>query len=131
MTPIANWKTQNNRCHFCGEARSVKYVVDGMPCCNKCALANPHTIKQYTVDDAYIGNYSVRKYVDGKCISHEIVSGYELDGYQVALEIDGFEQAYDADKAKEEMDRALADYEGAVNWYNFVKEHALVKEELK
>lgn len=39
------------RCGFCGETRSVKYIMDidnpelcdtviGIPCCNKCALKN-------------------------------------------------------------------------------------------
>ena len=49
MKYIPDWRNKNFRCHFCGEARSVKYeeeifdpVVDSKPTkvcvCNKCAL---------------------------------------------------------------------------------------------
>lgn len=49
MNIILNWKERNLICHFCGEARSVKYeienfdpVIDSKPnnicICNMCAL---------------------------------------------------------------------------------------------
>ena len=49
MKLIPDWRNKNLRCHFCGETRSVKYmmgifdpVVDDKPTevcvCNKCAL---------------------------------------------------------------------------------------------
>lgn len=49
MKIIPNWQDKLLRCHFCGETRSVKYVVElkGAVCdnkplevcaCNKCAL---------------------------------------------------------------------------------------------
>ena len=85
-------------------------------------------IKQYTVETAYTGNSKVTKYIDGKCIDYNIISDYNLPGYTLALAYDGFEQAFDVDKAKAEMDEALEAYEEAVKWYNFAKEHALVKE---
>lgn len=41
-------RERENTCHFCGETRSVKYMVEELnvkpfhhkfvPCCNKCAL---------------------------------------------------------------------------------------------
>lgn len=50
MKIISNWKEKKLRCHFCGETRSVKYMVyleeyefhDDVPCCNKCALLFDH-----------------------------------------------------------------------------------------
>ena len=85
-------------------------------------------IKQYTVDVAYTGNSHVRKYIDGKCISDVIIADYNLSGYQMALELDGFEHAFDLDEAKAEMDKAAEAYDEATKWYIFAKEHALVKE---
>lgn len=38
MKIIPNWSTQNHVCVKCGDHRSVKYLIDGQPHCNKCAL---------------------------------------------------------------------------------------------
>lgn len=85
-------------------------------------------IKQYTVDVAYTGNSHIKKYIDGKLVSEFIVSDYNLGGYQDALEDDGFERAYDVDEALEEVDEAYERYQDALKWYDFAKQHALIKE---
>ena len=84
-------------------------------------------IKQYTVEEAYTGNVCIKKYIDGKCIHETIINDYDFPGYQMALEDDGFEQAIDTDKAREDMGRAKETYEDAVEWYEYAKKHALVK----
>ena len=85
-------------------------------------------IKQYTVDVAYTGNSRIKKYIDGKCVSEFIVADYNLGGHQEALAYDGFERAYDVDEAMEEVDEAYRRYQEALEWYDFAKQHALVKE---
>lgn len=48
MKYIEDWVNKRNKCHFCGETRSVKYQVEIMTnngmktvcACNKCALTN-------------------------------------------------------------------------------------------
>lgn len=85
-------------------------------------------IKQYTVDIAYTGNCRVEKYIDGKCIGKTIITDYNLSGYKTALEEDGFERAYDVDEAMAEVDEAHRRYQEALEWYDFAKKYALVKE---
>ena len=57
MKLIPNWQDKLLQCHFCGETRSVKYVVElnGAICdnkplevcaCNKCALIHSNDKKQ-------------------------------------------------------------------------------------
>lgn len=56
MTYIPNWQYKNLKCYFCGETRSVKYIIDindpiinnkctEVFCCNKCALMRATNIK--------------------------------------------------------------------------------------
>ena len=85
-------------------------------------------IKQYTIEEAYTGNFCIKQYIDGKCIHKTIINDYDSLGYQMALEDDGFEQAIDTDKAREDMERAKEAYEDAVEWYEYAKKHALIKE---
>lgn len=53
MKYIPNWKDKKLTCHFCGEKRSVKYMVEVFDrfqedepfevcACNKCALMQDH-----------------------------------------------------------------------------------------
>lgn len=59
MRIIPNWQEKNLRCHFCGETRSVKYMIEGfdgygeicVPCCNKCALMFNHQTEKGGVQE--------------------------------------------------------------------------------
>lgn len=37
MKIMSREERRGKTCYFCGETRSVKYIVDGKPCCNRCA----------------------------------------------------------------------------------------------
>ena len=61
MELIPNWRNKNLRCYFCGETRSVKYlikvfdpVIDSKPikvcACNKCALKKGTNNEQRKAD---------------------------------------------------------------------------------
>ena len=53
MKFIPNWREKKLKCYFCGEERSVKYIVEifdrfvsdepfDVCACNKCALSHDH-----------------------------------------------------------------------------------------
>lgn len=37
MKIVSLEERKGKTCHFCGETRSVKYLVNDKPCCNRCA----------------------------------------------------------------------------------------------
>ena len=61
---------------------------------------------QYTIEEAYTDNVSVRKFRDGKEIYYNIVSLYALEGYVEWLENEGYERAYDVDIYKQKLEEA-------------------------
>lgn len=90
-------------------------------------------MKQYIIKEAYTNNYHVLRYNDEKLEDHSIESYYNLNGCINVLESMGYKQVYFEKEyeikmlnAKEEYERALADYEMA-------KENPLIlsKQELK
>lgn len=88
-------------------------------------------VKQYTVQNAYGSNFRIKKYIDGECVLETIVSDFNLDGYQQAIEDDGFVQAVDAEKAESDLELARGKYEEAVAFYEYAKNNALIKQDEK
>ena len=77
--------------------------------------------KQYVIKAAYIDNWYVLQYIDGRLEAYNIVSYWDLDGYLSALKNNGYTQAYfvreyncEMLKAKEEYEWAVAKYEEAL-----------------
>ena len=83
-------------------------------------------IKQYVVQQAYTDNDKVSKYIDGKLENYSIRSYWQTEGYCKALEEQGYSKAYDLAELREEIKVAKQEYEDALEFYNKVKEKALV-----
>lgn len=83
-------------------------------------------IKQYVVQQAYTDNDKVSKYIDGKLENYSIMSYWQTEGYCNALEEQGYSKAYDLAELREEIKVAKQEYEDALEFYNKVKEKALV-----
>lgn len=83
-------------------------------------------IKQYVVQQAYTDNDKVSKYIDGKLENYSIMSYWQTEGYCKALEEQGYSKAYDLSELRKEIETAKQEYEDALEFYNKVKEKALV-----
>lgn len=77
-------------------------------------------MKQYTVEEAYIGNDKITLYDNGKLKSYDIISNYETYYYCKTLERQGYTRAYDVSKYEKEI-------EEAIEQYNMAKENPLIK----
>lgn len=63
-------------------------------------------MKQYVVSYAYIGNTKVSLYENGVLINSVIVADYDISGYVSCLQSQGYAEAFDVQKAQEELDAA-------------------------
>jgi len=78
-------------------------------------------IKQYTLEPAYIGNTTVKRYINGVCNGFgDIIADYGLSTYIGLLENEGYTQAYivsdyekKVEEAKENLRIAMEDLEMA------------------
>ena len=52
------------------------------------------SVLQFTIEEAYSGNTTIKKYKDGVLIDKDIVSDLALSGYINCLENEGYKQAY-------------------------------------
>ncbi len=58
-------------------------------------------VMQYSYAEAYVGNWTVRTYING-IVEHEtIVAEYELAGYIERLKNDGYTYCYSSDEIEE------------------------------
>lgn len=53
------------------------------------------SVLQFTIEEAYSGNTTIKKYKDGTLIDEDIASDWALSGYINSLENEGYERAYD------------------------------------
>ena len=82
--------------------------------------------KQYVIRQAYTDNDEVSTYIDGKLENYSVMSYWQTEGYCKALEVQGYSKAYDLSELREQIDVAKQEYEDALEFYNKVKEKALV-----
>lgn len=84
-------------------------------------------MKQYTVEEAYSGNMKITKYSNGKEEHYNIVSDWQVSGYCMALEEQGYTRAYDVEKYEQAMNEAKEAYENAKYLYEKAKKNALIQ----
>lgn len=61
--------------------------------------------KQYTIEDAYIGNSKVTFYEDGVRTYYTIIANYDLDGYIEAKQEDGWVEGYSQDMMEKVIEK--------------------------
>ena len=83
-------------------------------------------MKQYVLSPAYIGNTSIDWYEDGVHTGSVILNDYNVEGYLSCLQSQGYVEAFDVQKAQEEVDRAKEDYESALSWLERAKSAPLL-----
>lgn len=57
-------------------------------------------MKQYTVEEAYSRNVKITRYTNGKEEYYNILSYWQVEGYCMALEEQGYTRAYDVEKIR-------------------------------
>ena len=83
---------------------------------------------QYITKTAYTGNTSVELWKDGKRMDHTIMADYQVEGYILAIEAQGYERAYDVDYFKRKYEEARDNYIRAQGALNLAERYPLVKE---
>lgn len=83
-------------------------------------------MKQYVVSYAYIGNTKVSLYENGVLINSVIVADYDISGYVSCLQSQGYAEAFDVQKAQEELDAARDAYTRALEALEEAKASPLV-----
>lgn len=71
-------------------------------------------MKQYVISYAYIGNIEVSMYENGVLINSVVVADYDISGYVSCLQSQGYVEAFDVQKALEELDAARDAYTVAI-----------------
>lgn len=61
---------------------------------------------QFTTEEAYSGNTSIKKYKNGVLIDEIIISDWALEGYINCLEDEGYKRAYDVDIYRKALEDA-------------------------
>lgn len=84
-------------------------------------------MKQYTVEEAYSRNVKITRYCNGKEEYYNILSDWQVDGYCMALEEQGYTRAYDVEKYEQAMNEAKEAYENAKYIYEEVRKNPLIK----
>ena len=82
-------------------------------------------MKQYVISYAYIGNTQISLYENGVLTGYVILADYEVAGYVSCLQSQGYAEAFDVQKAQEEVDKAKENYESALSWLKRAKEAPL------
>lgn len=89
--------------------------------------------KEYVIRQAYTDNDEVSTYIDGKLENYSVMSYWQTEGYCKALEEQGYSKAYDLSELRydlselrKEIEIAKQEYDDALEFYNKVKEKALV-----
>lgn len=82
--------------------------------------------KQYVIRQAYTDNDQVSTYINGKLENYSVISYWQTEGYCKALEEQGYSKAYDLSELRKEIEVAKQEYDDALEFYNKVKEKALV-----
>lgn len=83
-------------------------------------------MKQYVVSYAYAGNTKVSLYENGVLINYVIVADYDISGYVSCLQSQGYAEAFDVQKAQEELDAARDVYTEALEALEKAKASPLV-----
>lgn len=83
-------------------------------------------MKQYVVSYAYIGNTKVSLYENGVLINSVIVADYDISGYVSCLQSQGYAEAFDVQKAQEELDAARDAYTRALEALEEAKASPLI-----
>ena len=83
-------------------------------------------IKQYVVQQAYVKNDKVSKYIDGKLESSSVMFYWQTEEYCKSLEEQGYSKAYDVVELRAEIEVMKQEYEDALEFYNKVKDKAVV-----
>lgn len=64
------------------------------------------SVLQFTIEEAYSGNTTIKKYKDGVLINEDIVSDWALPGYLECLLNEGYEKAYDVEVYRRDWEEA-------------------------
>ena len=83
-------------------------------------------MKQYVVSYAYIGNTKDSLYENGVLINSVIVADYDISGYVSCLQSQGYAEAFDVQKAQEELDAARDAYTRALEALEEAKASPLI-----
>lgn len=83
-------------------------------------------MKQYVVSYAYIGNTKVSLYENGVLINSVVVADYDISGYVSCLQSQGYVEAFDVQKAQEELDAAREAYTAALEALEKAKASPLI-----
>ncbi len=86
-------------------------------------------MKQYVISYAYIGNIEVSMYENGVLINSVVVADYDISGYVSCLQSQGYVEAFDVQKALEELDAARDAYTVAIEAWEKAKASPLVRRE--
>lgn len=82
--------------------------------------------KQYTIEEVYTDNKKVSRYVNGQLEFSEIMSYWEVEGYCRELENEGYYEAYNVEKYKEQLESAENEYKWALEAYEMAKKSPLI-----
>ena len=83
---------------------------------------------QYITKTAYTGNTSVELWKDGKRMDHTIMADYQVEGYILAIEAQGYQRAYDVDYFIRKYEEAHDNYIRAQDALRLAQTYPLVKE---
>ena len=86
-------------------------------------------MKQYVISYAYTGNTEVSMYESGVLINSVVVADYDISGYVSCLQSQGYVEAFDVQKAQEELDAARDVYTEALEALEQAKASPLVRRE--
>lgn len=86
-------------------------------------------MKQYVISYAYTGNTEVSMYENGVLINSVVVADYDISGYVRCLQSQGYVEAFDVQKAQEELDAARDVYTEALEALEKAKASPLVRRE--
>ena len=86
-------------------------------------------MKQYVISYAYTGNTEVSMYESGVLINSVVVADYDISGYVSCLQSQGYVEAFDVQKAQEELDAARDVYTEALEALEKAKASPLVRRE--
>ena len=86
-------------------------------------------MKQYVISYAYTGNTEVSMYENGVLINSVVVADYDISGYVSCLQSQGYVEAFDVQKAQEELDAARDVYTEALEALEKAKASHLVRRE--
>ena len=63
-------------------------------------------IKQYTIEEAYTDNTTIKMYEKGKLVGQKIIANWKLYAYLERLIDEGYQQAYDTKKYEKAVQEA-------------------------